>query len=119
MRSYHGQNRRAYAWSYDEGERWSEARLDDALIEPVCQAGLLHLPDDRVLFSNPASTRREQMTVRLSADRCRTWSAGKLLHSGPAAYSDLALAADGRVGCLYERGDTQAYERITLARFHP
>ena len=91
-------------------------RLDDALIEPICQAGLLRLPDDRVLFSNPASTRREQMTVRVSADRCRTWSAGVLLHDGPAAYSDLALAADGRVCCLYERGDAHAYERITLAR---
>jgi sialidase-1 len=119
MRSYHGRNRRAYAWSHDEGASWSEVRLDDALIGPVCQAGLLRLPDDRVLFSNPASTRREKITVRTSADRCRTWSAGKLLHDGPAAYSDLALAADGRVCCLYERGDAHAYERITLARFHP
>jgi sialidase-1 len=117
MRSYHGKNRRAYAWSHDEGESWSEVRLDDALIEPICQAGLLRLPDDRVLFSNPASTQRGRMTVRVSADRCRTWSAGKLLHDGPAAYSDLALAADGRVCCLYERGDTDAYERITFARF--
>ena len=85
MRSYHVLHRRAYAWSSDEGASWSEVRLDDALIEPICQAGLLRLPDDRVLFSNPASTRREKMTVRVSADRCRTWSAGMLLHEGPAA----------------------------------
>ncbi len=40
MRSYNGRNRRAYAWSDDEGEHWSETRLDEALVEPVCQAGL-------------------------------------------------------------------------------
>jgi sialidase-1 len=118
MRSYHGRNRRAVAWSLDEGQSWSEVTLDDALVEPICQASLLRLPDDRVLFSNPASTRRERMTVRESSDRCRTWSTGLLLHAGPAAYSDLALAADGRVCCLYERGANHPYERITLARFH-
>ncbi len=57
------------------------------------------------------------MTVRLSADRCRTWSIAELLHAGPSAYSDLALAPDGQVCCLFERGDAHPYERITLARF--
>ncbi len=111
MRSYHGRNRRAHAWSADEGLTWSAVALDEALLEPICQAGLLGLPDD------PASTRRERMTVRISADRCRTWSAGVVLHEGPSAYSDLALAADGQVCCLYERGEAYPYERITLARF--
>jgi sialidase-1 len=117
MRAYHGRNRRAVAWSGDEGLTWSDVTLDDALIEPICQAGLLGLPDDRVVFSNPASTGRERMTVRISADRCRSWSAGLVLHAGPSAYSDLALAPDGQICCLYERGDAHAYERITLARF--
>lgn len=117
MRAYHGRNRRAVAWSQDEGLTWSAVTLDETLVEPICQAGLLGLPDDRVLFSNPASTRRERMTVRISADRCRTWSDGLVLHAGPSAYSDLALAPDGQVCCLYERGDAHAYERITLARF--
>ena len=117
LRAYHGRNRRAVAWSQDNGDTWSEVRLDLALIEPICQAGLLHLPGDRVLFSNPASTRRERITVRLSEDRCRTWSAGRLLWAGPSAYSDLALAPDGRICCLYERGEEHPYERISLARF--
>jgi sialidase-1 len=118
MRAYHGRNRRAVAWSHDEGQTWSDVAFDDALIEPICQAGLLGLADDRVIFSNPASTQRERLTVRISADRCRTWSAGLVLHAGPSAYSDLALAPDGQVCCLYERGDAHPYERITLARFH-
>ena len=71
----------------------------------------------RVLFANPASTARERLTVRLSTDECHSWSAGKLLHAGPAAYSDLAVLGDGTICCLYERGEASPYETLTLARF--
>jgi len=57
------------------------------------------------------------MTVRLSYDEGKTWPVSKLLHNGPAAYSCLAILGDGRVACLYERGDQRIYEKITLARF--
>lgn len=117
MRSYHGRNRRAVARSADGGETWSDITWDDALVEPVCQAGLLGLADGTILFANPASTRRERMTVRGSTDGGRTWPFARTLHSGPSAYSDLATTADGQVCCLYERGEAHAYETITLARF--
>jgi sialidase-1 len=96
--------------------------LDAALADPVCQASLARCPagaDARpaLVFSNPASVRREKMTVRASIDEGRTWPAARLLHAGPAAYSCLAVLPDGSIGCLYERGDRQAYEKITLARF--
>lgn len=119
MRSYHGRNRRAAARSTDGGESWSEVELDEALVEPVCQAGLVGLGDGRVLFSNPASTKRERMTVRISSDGCRSWTGALLVHAGPSAYSDLAVAADGTVACLYERGSRSAYETIALATFQP
>ncbi|MEW6355348.1 MAG: sialidase family protein [Planctomycetota bacterium] len=35
---------------------------------------------------------------------------------GPAAYSDLCVAADSAIGCLYERGAENAYEGIAFAR---
>lgn len=117
MRSYHGIHRRAVAHSHDGGETWSSVEWDEALVEPVCQAGLLSLADGGVLFSNPASVKRENLTVRLSRDGCRTWPVAWMLHAGPAAYSDLALARDGSVCCLYERGSEHPYETITLARF--
>jgi len=56
------------------------------------------------------------MTVRLSDDEGQTWAASRVLHAGPAAYSCLAVAADGTILCLYERGEKSAYEKISLAR---
>jgi sialidase-1 len=123
MRSYHGKNRRAIATSQDGGLTWSETTLDEALIEPVCQASLVTYPSaaadgpHQVLFSNPASTKRENMTVRLSQDEGRTWPIARSLHTGPAAYSALVVLPDQTIGCLYERGDKSAYEKITFARF--
>ena len=67
MRSYHGQNRRAVGRSADGGRSWASVELDSTLVEPVCQASLIRV-DRRLVFSNPASTRRERMTVRVSAD---------------------------------------------------
>jgi len=121
MRSYHGANRRAYARSHDGGQSWLVVALDDALVEPVCQAGLVRYPSPGkdaswLLFSNPASTRRERMTVRLSRDGGRSWVAQRRLHTGPAAYSDLAVTPDGTICCLYERGEHGPYERVSLAR---
>ncbi|HEX8201130.1 MAG TPA: sialidase family protein [Isosphaeraceae bacterium] len=115
---------RAVATSRDGGESWSEPVRDPALVEPGCQASLIAHPDrrahpDRLLFSNPAGARRERLTVRQSDDGGRTWPVARAIHPGPAAYSCLAVLADGTIACLYERGAAQPYERITLARFGP
>jgi sialidase-1 len=119
MRSYQANNRRMVAVSKDGGETWTKPAEDPALVEPVCQASLVRLPGKkaRLLFSNPASTRREKMTVRLSDDGGKTWPVSRELHAGPAAYSCLAVLPDGTLACLYERGDKKPYETITLARF--
>jgi sialidase-1 len=123
MRSYHKKNRRAVATSKDGGLTWSPVKLDETLIEPVCQASILRYAwpgpgqMSTILFSNPASVKREKMTVRLSYDEGATWPISKLLHAGPAAYSCLTILSDKSIGCLYERGDKNPYERISLARF--
>ena len=77
------------------------------------------LAPGHVLFSNPASAKRENMTVRLSTDSAKTWTHALTLWPGPAAYSDLTLLANGEIACLYERGEKSPYETLTLARFKP
>jgi len=118
IRSQHGKNRRALSISKDGGLTWSAPMHDDTLIEPVCQASILRHPAKPgvVLFSNPASKKREKMTLRISSDDVKTWPTSHVLHAGPAAYSCLAVLPNGDIACLYERGDKNAYETITFAR---
>jgi len=119
MRSSKSNNLRLVSMSKDGGETWTKPAEDAALVEPVCQASIIRYPGEKggLLFSNPASKKRERMTVRLSRDEGKTWEKSKVLHAGPAAYSCLAALPDGNIGCLYERGDKRPYETITFAHF--
>jgi sialidase-1 len=119
IRSYRGHNRRLTCISKDGGETWSSLVESEALIEPVCQASIIRYPGPHngLLFANPASKKREKLTIRLSRDDGNTWPIARVLHDGPAAYSCLAVLPYGTIGCLYERGEKQAYETITFARF--
>lgn len=119
MRTYRANNRRLISYSSDKGESWTSPVEDQTLIEPVCQGSIIRGPGStsQFVFSNPASLKREKMTVRLSNDDCRSWSVSRELHAGPAAYSCLTVLPDGSLGCLYERGTKDAYETITFARF--
>src|SRR5262249_52825174 len=103
--------------SADGGRSWTEPTEDPALIEPACQGSIVRDEKGRILFANPASTKRERLTVRLSEDAAKTWPAARRLWDGPAAYSCLAVLPDGSVGCLYERGEKNPYESIVFARF--
>ena len=122
MRNYDlDQKTRAVAVSYDGGDSWSHVKHDPTLIEPTCQASIRrYAPEsDYILFSNPASqTDRENMTIRLSTDGCRSWGYSRVLHPGPAAYSCLTVLPGGTIGCLYERGEAHSYQCLTLARFN-
>ena len=120
MRNYDKRQRaRAVATSRDGGLTWSAVRHDLVLVEPICQASIRRAPG-AILFSNPAQAKaRKEMTLRASFDEGRTWPVAKVLWPGPAAYSCLAVRADGKILCLYERGLKRAYETITLAEISP
>jgi sialidase-1 len=117
------ENYRMVAASSDGGATLSPAVPDRALVEPPAQASLLRMTTSaagsrsRLLFANPASTRRERMTVRLSYDEGATWPVAKVVHEGPAAYSSLVVLRDRSIGLLFERGTASPYEGITFAHF--
>jgi sialidase-1 len=111
MRSYAGKSRRAISRSTDGGLTWSKPELDEALIEPICQGSLIRHGRE-LLFSNPASQKRMNLTVKASADNGRTWRVERVVHEGPAAYSSLVDLGGNRAGLLYERGEAGPYEEI-------
>ena len=125
MRSYDKTVKfRRVSVSNDGGHTWSDQRCDPTLIEPICQ-GSIHRYRWRqdgnpgvILFSNPANqSNRVNLTVRASFNDGQTWSASRVLHAGPSAYSDLAVLADGRIACLFEAGSASAAETITFTSF--
>jgi sialidase-1 len=126
-RSQDGRTFRRLAWSHDGGLTFSPTVRDAALPEPVCQASVLRYQAknvdgaDVMVFSNPAASDttcrgRNHLTLRLSFDACRTWPGATVLWPGPAAYSDLCRTTDGTLCCVFEHGDQEPYERISLAR---
>jgi sialidase-1 len=114
---------RAVSYSSDQGITWSKPLRDPELPEPICQASLITYCEKVgekpiLLFSNPArNDRRTTMTVKASFDEGDTWPKSMVLYDGPAAYSCLAVLNDGLIGCLYEAGTKNPYEKITLTLF--
>jgi sialidase-1 len=120
LRSRQDQHRRAHAWSEDGGYSWSLIQFDQALPDPPAEGSIIRLPgdgaDSAILFANPASaTDRSHLTIRMSRDECRTWPVSRVLYEGHSAYSDLAVANDRTVLCLFE---ADQYSKLILARFN-
>lgn len=119
---------RAFAISRDGGLSFESRQVDASMLEaPLwggCQASLTRYTTaaahgrSRILFANPVTTEevRKNMTLRISYNQCSTWSAGKVLWPGPAAYSDLTIAPNMSILCLYERGPDHPYQSLMLAR---
>jgi sialidase-1 len=118
-RSGAGHRLRKVAVSADGGVTWSKIEDDAALREPRCMASVLRYSFDKsiLLFSNPDASDRNHGTIRASFDEGKTWPVKKVLDPGKFAYSCLTRLPDGKIGCLYEAGTKDAYERIVFAQF--
>jgi len=116
MRNYRGPKQRAFAVSKDGGNTWSSPQHHEQVYCPTCQSSLHRFSwqPNRILYSGPGGPGRENMTIRLSNDEGKTWPVAKVLKKGSAAYSDLAILPDGRIGCLYE---VDGYKQIVFAGF--
>jgi sialidase-1 len=114
---------RRTALSGDGGRTWPDIRDVPELVEPSCMAALLRINEaasglsSRIIYSGPCGRGRTNGTVHLSYDDGETWPVKKTIYPGRFAYSGLIALPGGILGCLFERGEKDAYERITLARF--
>ncbi len=140
-RSESKRHRRLITLSSDGATNWSTPTFDDALLEPICMAGLVRVREVRngrpglLAFSNPhnlarrdgkevdgRSRDRVNVSIKLSDDEGQTWFANRTLEAGFSGYSDLAALPDGTMLCFYERGSTDGESiyrtgRLTVARF--
>ena len=110
---------RLLAYSSNGGQRWEAVRIATDLPDPVNQGSMINYRTgdgkNVLLFSNANSqTKRDKMTVRISEDDGKSWSAGKEIYAGSAAYSDLVVQQNGRIGVLYEQDN---YTKIVYAQF--
>lgn len=111
---------RSVAVSRDGGVTFGPVTHDPALIDPSCNAGFTHYRfalADLLVFTNAASTKRENLTVKLSYDGGKTWPIARVLNAGPSSYSTVLMLHDGRIAVLYESGSQYSAEKITFARF--
>lgn len=130
-------NRRVMAVSPDGASQWTKPEYFEEILEPGCMAGLVSWPSSHpnqpnwLLYSAPYTTKRahqdrRDVTIYASTDDGKTWPIRKRLHSGPSAYSDLAVLPDGQILCFYEKGVEHrfgdhgrpwAYRNLVVAKF--
>jgi sialidase-1 len=143
VRSESNAHRRLVTISPNGADGWSVPRFDEALLEPICMAGLVRYSlakdggKNRILFSNPDNLARadgkeapgknrdrKNVSVKLSYDEGQTWPVNKVLEPGASMYSDLAVTPAGTILCFYgSTGNNQGLSFyaggwLTLARFN-
>ena len=119
--------KKAFAFSDDGGESWTPLGLQNDLPGVTCQSSVIAMPNGkkenaRILWSGiVASDRpigRRDLTVFLSEDGGQSFPKSRVVHAGPAAYSDMTVVPDGTVLVFYEGGKSRRYASIRLARFN-
>jgi len=121
-----GTNRLWQSFSRDGGLTW-EAPEPSPLTSHNCPAALLRLADDSVLVVyNNHPTRRFNLSVAISTDDCRTWSAPRKIgpvggsEEAEAAYPAVCQLADGALVAVFyqiDRGAKEPYLFINAVRF--
>lgn len=111
----------------DLGRTWTAHPSSLTLREPVCMAGLLHVPaesnvlgKDILLFSNPDTTSgRNHLTIKASLDSGMTWLPENSLlldEEEGWGYSCMTMVDEATVGILYEGSVSQiVFQTVRLS----
>ncbi len=113
---------RTISVSNDAGMTWSVPRAEKELPGPACQASIIRLNENEILFLNPAVHHeggfnlwsRKNLTLRLSKDDGKTWAASRTLNEGLSGYSDVAIKKNGQILCVFENGKRDYCEKISV-----
>ncbi len=108
--------------SKDRGASW-HSYGDTTLIDPACNASIIRYTSvedgydkNRLLFSNAKQIKgRKNMTVRISYDEGKTWSEGKTIYTGGAAYSSMTVLQNGDIGLFFEKDGYQANQFVSFS----
>ena len=110
--------------SKNQGKKWV-SNPEPNLIDPGCNASIIRYTSikegfskNRLLFSNSKmKTGRKKMTVRISYDEGKSWSDGKTIYAGDAAYSSLTVLKNGDIGLFFEKDNytENVFVSFTLA----
>ena len=132
-------HRRLVTISRDGATGWSKPEFEEALLEPICMAGLIRYSlakdgdKNRILFCNPHNLLRadgkpepgkgrdrRNVSVKISYDEGKTWPVSKTVEEKWSAYSDIAVTHSGTILCFYGRGEKASFagDRLTIARLN-
>ena len=114
--------------SSDEGKTWA-THSDTSLLDPGCNASLIRFEKEGensesniLLFSNANHPKeRQNMSVKVSFDDGQTWSKGKTIYAGSAAYSSMTVLKNGEIGVFFEKDNytENVFVRFTLEDLVP
>ena len=134
--------RRLISFSPDGATNWTKPEFHEGLFDAICMASLTRMPHpdgkspDILLYASPDSSHRPEtvlkwgarprlnVTVRASFDDGKTWPVSRTIEPDRSGYSDLAVAADGTIYCLFERSGIKeglgafAPKYISIAKFN-
>jgi sialidase-1 len=90
-----------------------------------CNAGLMRIPleatggKDVLLFCTPDDPggARVRMTVWASFDGAKTWPVKRLVSEYFSAYSSITADRSGNIFLLFEGGETELHDGMSVARF--
>lgn len=99
--------RKQLAVSTDDGATFGPARRVPELVGTACQGDILAVGDVLLATSHQHFRRRAELAVNLSEDGGATWPAYTVVSPTSAAYSDMVLLRNGRIGMLSERDDAR------------
>lgn len=104
--------------STDKGLTWI-SKPNSSLVDPGCNGSIISVPwennNDLLLFSNANSSEsRTNMTVRYSENDGQSWSVGKTIYEGSAAYSSMTMLTNGEIMLFFEKDD---YQKNVVVKF--